>query len=358
MRLEDPLILERRQPIETLALQFCEAHLNAEYKRLVKKLLDAIQKQEPYAVVRGDAKIWAAGLIHALGSSNFLFDPGTKPHVKLPQIAAYFGVRVGSMTQRSTMIQDLVGLHQLDERFATKANQKNIAEMNGMMADAISLLTGVAPSAVAAEMPHLGRRKSSKTEFLDREREVMSDFYEFTERAERMRAPQIEKGLRALIKRDPDFLDSYLMLRDLLKTLDRNDEEAVLREEAYRRALGLITDKKGAWPQNMDWGWLENRHIIRALDEQATHYWQNGQHELALDILRKLLKSNPHDNIGARNSILALRLGLDFDSWDEPFRTPDGYLAARPLFEWFERESKRFPEEFAVWKEAVSYDEE
>jgi hypothetical protein len=72
----------------------------------------------------------------------------------------------------------------------------------------------------------------------------------------------------------------------------------------------LITDKKGNWPDVLEWLWLENRHIIRAILNKTISLWKNKDVDNAIDLFRKLLKTNPMDNVGARNFILADLMGV------------------------------------------------
>lgn len=73
-----------------------------------------------------------------------------------------------------------------------------------------------------------------------------------------------------------------------------------------------------------------------------------------MTILRKLLKSNPGDNIGARFDILAIHLGLKHD-YEKKFACGDmsGYLDAFKVCRWFDKHSKKFPEEFGWWFKAM-----
>ncbi len=74
-------------------------------------------------------------------------------------------------------------------------------------------------------------------------------------------------------------------------------------------------------------------------------------------MLRKLLRSNPGDNIGAREYILAIRMGMTFEEFEKTFQSQFGYDALK-MMEWFDKNSRRFPDEFDWWKKAVEYEEE
>lgn len=160
-------------------------------------------------------------------------------------------------------------------------------------------------------------------DFVDKDHPVMSDYYDFldSERSPR----KTEKKMMEFIKEDPQFLDPYLMLFELYQDEGDFKKAEEILDQAYKIALKTVTDKKGNWPDEMLWGFLENRHIIRTFLNKALNLWIKDKNEEALKLLRKLLRSNPRDNIGARNYILAIRLGMEFDQFETKMRSQYGY---------------------------------
>jgi len=97
-------------------------------------------------------------------------------------------------------------------------------------------------------------------EFIDKDHKVMGLYYGICEKYNGSNAKSTEKNLKKLIDEDPDFFDSYLLLYDILQDEGSLSEAEELLDDAYDRARALITDKEGNWPDNLEWGWLENRH--------------------------------------------------------------------------------------------------
>ena len=186
-------------------------------------------------------------------------------------------------------------------------------------------------------------------EFIDKERNVMEPYYEFCDYYESKDFDYGtgEKRLREFIDEDPDFLDPYLTLREILLERGKVVEAARLLDEAYARALKLIRDAAGDWPDELLWGWLGNRHIVRTLFAKAEDLWENRDAEKGLDILRALLRTNPNDNIGARYYVLGINLGMDYDDFRERFVDEFGYYDAS-ISEWFDGNAPLFPEDFAA----------
>lgn len=148
--------------------------------------------------------------------------------------------------------------------------------------------------------------------------------------------------MEKLIGKDPDFYDPYLVLKDILISEGSLKKARLLLFNAYEKAAKRIVDKNGSFPKLMEWGWLENRHIIRTIESFARELWALGGVEDALEIFRKILRFNPHDNTGARHDILAIRLRLKSDYKDR-FAVKDrpGFLDAIKMTDWFDFRSHK-----------------
>lgn len=199
----------------------------------------------------------------------------------------------------------------------------------------------------------------NKEEFFDKRHDKVADRYydiacEGVESMEtRNDVKKLIKELKKLIKIDPSFLDSYSLAAKLHRDLNDEKKATELEEKAYNIALKTMRDSQGNWPGTIEWGWLENRHIVRAINGWAYNLWHRGKTNEALEIFRKLLKSNLNDNVGARYSILAIRLGLNHD-YDEEFAHPNGHgLDVGKTLKWWDKNYKKFPDEFTEWQKYI-----
>ena len=183
-------------------------------------------------------------------------------------------------------------------------------------------------------------------EFVDKDHPVMHEYYRLLETGPD--ASSLKKELWRLIDQDPLFFDPYLALAKILLEEGKPRIAHGLIHGAYERAIPLIADKEGNWPRKMEWGVLENRHILRAITQYAHLLWEEGKLEEALDVCRRLLKMSPSDNLGIRFVILAIRLRLGPKS-EDAFGMADlagQTMDATKVNDWFERNARKFPAEF------------
>lgn len=188
-------------------------------------------------------------------------------------------------------------------------------------------------------------------EYVDKNHKVRDVYYDLCEKYNGSNTKSIKRQLKQLIEKDHDFLDSYLLLYEILQDDGNLPEAEKILNDAYERTLKLIIDKKGNWPDVLEWGWLENRHIIRTILNKAISLWKNKEIDDALDLFRKLLKTNPGDNVGARDYILAIRMNMSFEEFENRFDR--GGYCDKELSDWFDENYKRFPGEFGWWEKAI-----
>ncbi|MDP4000881.1 MAG: hypothetical protein Q8P83_01455 [bacterium] len=195
--------------------------------------------------------------------------------------------------------------------------------------------------------PH---RKMRIKEFTDKDHQVMDRYYELLDT--NLSKKQLKQEMESLIKEDSFFFDPYIILADIFYREKKVEQADELLEQGYDKAVWSIADHKGNWPEEVAWGWLENRHILRIISRYAYRIWEENKVDEALGIFRRLFQVNTNDNQGIRYAILAIRLGLDSD-WDLKFwgeyKGQVLGLDAQKVDSWFEQNSKKFPEEFTAW---------
>jgi tetratricopeptide (TPR) repeat protein len=180
--------------------------------------------------------------------------------------------------------------------------------------------------------------------FIDKGHPVATQFYKIIEGKHGI------EDIMPLIEIDPDFLDSYLYITEALLDQGHENEAELFAEKAFVRALGMILDIDGSWPDELLWGFHENRPIIKVLMRKADYEWRQGRTDNALTLYKNLLKTNLSDNIGARYAIVGIRNGLTYNKYMQQV-WPDQMTLARNVEVWFKKHAPKCAEDLAEWKQ-------
>jgi hypothetical protein len=118
---KDNTILEnRKNQILSLIRDFCSQKLDDEYFELSEKLIDKLGRKRNVPFMTGHIEIWAAAVIHALGSINFLFDKSFEPYTTIDEINKFFGTKKTSTGNKSKEIRDILKMSTFDNEFSTQ----------------------------------------------------------------------------------------------------------------------------------------------------------------------------------------------------------------------------------------------
>lgn len=130
--------------ITTVLGEFCAAHLDEEYAQLCHRLTGKLARKRPSPLLRGDRRIWAAGIVYAIGRVNFLSDPDMRPHLRTDELARLLGINERSMASKGRLIANTLKISQLDPDWSRRDMiEMNplvwLVEINGMVVDARGL---------------------------------------------------------------------------------------------------------------------------------------------------------------------------------------------------------------------------
>jgi hypothetical protein len=114
------IIKQKERQLLSLTSDFCIKKLDDDYFQLCEKLVKKLGRKRNVPFETGKIEIWAAGIIHALGLINFLFDKSAKPYVSVNEINDYFGTKQSSVTGKSKQIRDLFQLSPFDKEFSVR----------------------------------------------------------------------------------------------------------------------------------------------------------------------------------------------------------------------------------------------
>ena len=113
------IIEEKTNTLIEMTAKFCDEYLDEDYKQLCEKLIKKMSRKRDVPFLYGRLDIWAAAIIHALGSINFLFDRSFEPYVSGEGISNYFGTSKSTVSQKAKGISDMFKMRYWDNEFST-----------------------------------------------------------------------------------------------------------------------------------------------------------------------------------------------------------------------------------------------
>ena len=141
---EKKIVGEKAQKLLEMTGSFCREYLDEDYKQLCEKLIGKMNRKRNVPFLSGRMEIWAAAIIYALGSVNFLFDGSFKPYATADDICNFFGTSKSTTAQKAKLIRDMFKMGYYDREFSTAHMRENspfsnFVMMNGFIVDKRSL---------------------------------------------------------------------------------------------------------------------------------------------------------------------------------------------------------------------------
>lgn len=128
---------QRQQKILDLVREFCTKKLDEEYFELSERLVQKLGRKRNSPLATGQPEVWAAAIIHALGTINFLFDKSFEPYVSIDEINEFFVTSKSTTGSKSKQIRQMLKLHRYDNEFSTKNMRDSNPFENLVMVDGL-----------------------------------------------------------------------------------------------------------------------------------------------------------------------------------------------------------------------------
>lgn len=135
---------ERYAAITELTDIFCRELLDDEYARMIREATGALCRKRPSPVASGAARSWAAGITHAVGTVNFVFDRAQSPHVTAAELYQTFGVAESTGQGKSKQVRDILRMRVFDPDWTLPSRLADnprvwLVSIDGFLLDARSL---------------------------------------------------------------------------------------------------------------------------------------------------------------------------------------------------------------------------
>jgi len=113
-------IKNREKELLELTGTFCAQKLDNEYFQLCEKLVKKLGRKRDVPFKSGKIEIWAAAVVYAIGSINFLFDKSFEPYLTPEQISEHFGTKKSTVSNKARQIKDIFDMWHFSPEFSTQ----------------------------------------------------------------------------------------------------------------------------------------------------------------------------------------------------------------------------------------------
>jgi hypothetical protein len=113
------VVAEKTRELIAMTAAFCDQYLDQDYKQLCEKLILKMSRKRNVPFLSGRLEIWAAAVVYAIGSINFLFDKSFEPYASADDICRYFGTSKSTTSQKAKVIRDMFRMNYWDKEFST-----------------------------------------------------------------------------------------------------------------------------------------------------------------------------------------------------------------------------------------------
>ena len=113
-------IKKREKILLELTGAFCRQKLDDDYFQLCEKLIKKLGRKRDVPFQSGKIEIWAAAVVYAIGSINFLFDKSFEPYMSAEQIGEYFDTKISTVSNKARQIKDMFNMWHFSPEFSTQ----------------------------------------------------------------------------------------------------------------------------------------------------------------------------------------------------------------------------------------------
>lgn len=297
-------IVEKYEEIAEKIRIFSNKYLNEQYEKICIKVLYDLGMNHEEILKKGKSSSWAAGVVHAIGTVNNLFDVKEEPYIKALDLYKEFEVSNSTGSAKSKEIRNLLNISKDNEMWLIKS-KINILEIN---------------------------KADKKEEIVEKNTRITE---EFIKAQKIMKNAWIEKNFNKKVKFAKAALeicnycsDAYIILSK--DSSLKNEEKKELLEKAVdagKYILG-ITSTESLSKEYFEKS--EAQPFFGAKYTLALQLWNMNERDAAIKNAFEILELNEKDNLMVRGMLTSwLLIENRYDDAEKVFKKYDNdYLAA------------------------------
>jgi len=269
---------------------FSSEYLNEEYKNICARAADTLFTSHEEQLKKGKSSSWAAGIVHAIGTMNNLFDSKEEPYIKAADLYKAFGISSSTGSSKSKEVQSLLELSKQSKQWIINEN-KNIENSKNKRLEV---------KEVAVTVDHAENKNVEKEPFTFA---VHKDYivaqriidYAWTQKTYKKRANHAKAALEIY----EDCADAYIILSRDSSINDIQKKE--LLEKAVKAAQNLLKIDNLATAQPELFKLKIADQFFGAKYSLAVHLWKIGEKEAAIENAFDIIKYSEQDKLMIRS---------------------------------------------------------
>ncbi len=140
--------MQTKQQLLNLTEDFCNKKLDEEHKELAHKLIHAIFRNSNHSFANEKPAILAAGVIHAIGSVNLLFDDSFEPYISEQELNDDFETNPEMTNNYSVIIREQLNLNFFDREYPSQVHEEDHPLKDMISIDGIHISLDLLPSSL------------------------------------------------------------------------------------------------------------------------------------------------------------------------------------------------------------------
>ena len=278
---------------------FSSEYLNDEYKNICVIAAETLFLNNEEQLKKGKSFSWAAGIVHAIGTINNLFDSKEEPYIKATDLYKAFGVSSSTGSNKSKEVKKMLDLSKENKQWIIV---KDIhTQISNMLDIEDKEEVAVTVENIAKENKKIQNEKEEPFKFAVHKNFIISQRiinYAWKQKNYKNKAKYAKEALEIY----KDCADAYIILsKD--SSLNYSQKKALL-EKAVKAAQNLlrIDNLEMAQPELFKLKIAEP--LFGAKYSLAVILWENGEKEEAIENALEILKYNEQDNLLVRTLLV------------------------------------------------------
>jgi len=278
---------------------FSNEYLNEDYKNICVLATETLFLNYEEQFKKGKSFSWGAGIVHAIGTVNNLFDSKEEPYIKVADLYKEFGVSSSTGSSKSKEVRSLLDISEENKKWIIGEN-KDAENSEGTMLRAKEEVALTMNDKIKADKTVNDEATAPFKFAVDKNYIIAQRIIEHAWKQKNYKNKA--KYAREALEVYEDCADAYIILsKD--SSLNNNQKRELLEKAVNAAKNSLkIDDLKNAQAELLRLKIA--RPLFGAKYSLATHLWETGQKEVAIDNALEILEYDEKDELVVRSLVV------------------------------------------------------